>query len=84
MKNQENPIFKSIFSILEQNSFDIKKVINNFSLENAMPIFKDFFSQNKKPDDVGNHFSSGEVYTKPVANICDAEIMNALNSYLGV
>lgn len=84
VKNQENPTLKSVFSLLEKNSFDIKKVISNFSIDGLMPIIEDFLSQNKKPDehrvDYNNDFSG----TKPIKEICDQEIMLALNSYIGV
>ncbi len=83
-KNQESPLIKNIFSILEKNSFDIKKVIENFSLDQVLPIIEGVFSQNKKPDEKPFSFSSDIVKNNPISEFCDAEIMHALNSYIGV
>lgn len=83
-KNQEGGALKTIFEILEKNSFDIKKVIENFSLDNFMPVIEDFLSNIKKPDESVEPRQASNFNSSPVRNFCNEEIYLALSSHLGI
>ena len=78
-KNQNDFPFSPLIKLLEQNSFDLKKLFSNLSFENILPIIESFTAQKKDP------FSTKkESFTNPltpITDICDAEIISALNSY---
>ena len=71
--------YKSLFNLLKENSFDLKRVIQNADLSSIAPMFMDFMSQNKSSPQ-----TNGESYgIKPIDNIADKKIVECLNSYLG-
>ncbi len=84
MKNQENSALKKLLETLEQNSFDIKKVIENFSLDNFMPVIEDFLSNIKKPDESVSPRQASVYNSSPIQDFCDEEIYLALSSHLGI
>lgn len=82
LKNYNDGSIADIFKLLEENSFDIKRVLQNASPETLEPIFKKLFSvfskgQKESPKDY-NFESYG---LKPIINIADKEIVYALNKY---
>ncbi len=83
-KNQEGGALKTIFEILEKNSFDIKRVINNFSIDDFMPIIEGFLGQIKKPDESVEPRQASNFNPSPVRNFCNEEIYLALSSHLGI
>lgn len=69
-----------VLSLLKENSFDIKKTLENLSPEKIAPIIKSVFSasaQNKSPEN-----SSGDKNgLKPIESFCDKEVAERLNAY---
>ena len=71
--------FKPILELFKENSFDLKKVLQNLKPETVAPIIKDFMSKNnnKSPTD-----SVGQVYgLNPIVKIADKEIVYTLNNF---
>lgn len=70
--------YKQLFNLLKDNSFDLKRVVQNADLSTLAPMFLDFMSQSKNSPQ-----PSGESYgIKPIDNIADKKIVECLNSYL--
>ncbi len=78
LENNNNEELKPFINLLKENDYDIKKVMQNFSLEKAMPKVMEFFKKNNTPTQ--NVFESG---LKPISNIADKEIVYTLNRYFG-
>ena len=72
--------YKSLFELLQQNSFDIKSTLKNADLSTLAPVFMDFMSMQIKnsPHPVGESFG-----LLPLDNIADKKIIECLNCYLG-
>ena len=70
-----------IFNLLKENSFDIKRVLNNLTPETLAPVLKMLAENNaNKPVSVFNNDSA--VGVTPIANVADKDIVYALNRYL--
>ena len=77
--NSNLGVLTPIINLLKENSFDIKRVINNLSPDVIAPIIKEFMNaQNNRPtESVGRN----EGLT-PIANVADKDIVYTLNKYL--
>ncbi len=76
-----NSDLSPLIDLFKNNSFDLKKVLSNFSLETVTPIIKEFlrnFNQTKNPTDcsVGQDFK-----LEPIAFIADKDVVYTLNRY---
>ncbi len=73
-----------IFNALKENSFDIKKTLQNINPETAAPILKSLFDGGFKGV-FGNAEKSsptGKTYgLEPISEIADKEIVYTLNKY---
>ncbi|MBR5192557.1 MAG: hypothetical protein IKW33_04020 [Clostridia bacterium] len=68
-----------LINILSENSFDIKKVLQSFSVEQFAPIIQEFMKGEEK--NTTNENFVGGYGLSPIANIADKEIVYALNKY---
>ncbi len=69
--------FMPVFNALKENSFDIKKTLQNISPETAAPILKEIFSAGKKSSPP----KSGTAGLEPISSVADKEIIHTLNKY---
>ena len=70
---------KPILELFKENSFDIKRVLQNLKPETVAPIIKDFMSKNnnKSPTETVGHACG----LNPIAKIADKEIVYTLNKF---
>lgn len=76
-----NSDLSPLFDLFKNNSFDLKKILSNLSLESVAPIIKEFlhnFNQEKNPTgcSVGQEFK-----LEPIAFIADKDVVYTLNRY---
>lgn len=71
---------KPILSLFNGNSFDLKNILSNLSIEKIAPIislFMENFNKSKSPTE-----SVGQgVGLKPICSIADKDIIESLNSH---
>ncbi len=71
---------KELFSLLEQNDFNLQEVIKHLDFEKLAPILS-AFTEDKKKDSFD--FSKEPTYPlAPIAAVADRDIIYALNRYL--
>lgn len=70
-----------ILNLLRENSFDVKKALNNLTPETLAPIIK-ALSENNRPTATQSSFTAEPVGVTPIANVADKEIVYILNRYL--
>ena len=71
---------KPLINLFQNNSFDLKSVLNNINLEAIAPLLKEFMStmNNNGPTETVGPIDG----LNPIANIADKDIVFALNKYL--
>ena len=79
-KNENTSNYAPIFKLLEENSYDVKKIINNLSIDKVMPLIECFMST-KKDSPIKEEPCSNKL--SPIKSVCDTEIINALSCYFG-
>ncbi len=75
----KNGEFKPLYELLEQNSFDLKKCLQNANPETLAPIFKSFMQKFNKQKDTPTEFPCEGV--SPIKSFADNEIVSSLNEY---
>ena len=70
-----------LVNLLRENSFDIKRVLENLTPETLAPIIK-ALSERKVADNTPVSFSAEPAGVTPIANVADKEIVYVLNRYL--
>ena len=70
-----------VLNLLRENSFDLKRTLNNLTPETLMPIIS-ALSQSKGENQPTASFTAENVGVTPIANVADKEIVYVLNRYL--
>ena len=75
----------SLFSLLKENDFDIKKTLSGLSPEKIAPIVKSVFSHGgfNQDNEKGSQNISEPNGLIPIKDIADENIINTLNGYFG-
>lgn len=73
-------VFKPLYELLEENSFDIIKALKNAKPENFAPLVSKFLESGSPPSTAVFN-DNVENKTTPVASFTDVEIVNSLNQY---
>lgn len=69
-----------VLNLLSENSFDIKKTLENLSPEKVAPILKSVFSADGQKNSPAG--SAGDnAGLKPIESFCDKEVAERLNAY---
>lgn len=70
----------SVFSLLKENEFDIKKTLSSLSPEKIAPIMKSVFSS---PENIktGSPIYDEPEGLSPIKNVADTNITETLNRY---
>lgn len=71
-----------VLNVLRENSFDIKKVLQNLTPESVMQVFQSFMSQNSDVGKAEQEFTGYPAGVSAIANVADKEIVYVLNRYL--
>ena len=80
LNNFKGGSLSPIFNLLKENSFDIKKLVQNLNPEVLAPIIKSFMELNKNEKSPTEFVGQGEGL-KPIATIADKDIVYTLNRY---
>lgn len=73
----------SVFGLLKENEFDIRKTLSSLSPEKIAPIMKSVFEKGNNDIKEGSPFHSEPEGLSPINNIADYNITQTLNRYFG-
>ncbi len=77
--NNISPAFKEVFSLLQQNSFDIKRTISSLTPKSLIAIFGELMKNAQK--NPPNQPVGGNYGLSPIAEIADKDVVYTLNKY---
>lgn len=71
-----------ILNLLRENSFDLKKVMQNLTPEKIIPVVQAFAAAKGGENNANPPFNAQKSGVSAIANVADKEIVYCLNRYL--
>ena len=82
LKNFSSQSLAPIVRLLEENNFNLSKVLQNIKLEKVLPIIKEFINSEQFKNENPTECPVGNIEgLKPIVNLADKQIVDSLNRY---